>query len=108
MEISKKISGFDSCTFNVEVIKGVPDDDTIAEEDGDGTMEVVDTLEVVASNNDEVDVRFEIGDWRLEVGENDESNDPNEGNFKLWYDTFFIHFHKNGKFLNESKKSVLD
>ncbi len=66
-------------SLNVEVIKGAPDDDNIAEEDGEGTMEVVDTLEVVASNNEEVDVRFEIGDWRLEVGENDESNDPNEG-----------------------------
>ncbi len=63
--------------FYVEVIKGVPEDDNIAEEDG--TMVVVDNLEVAASNNEEVDVRFEIGDWRLEVGENDESNDPNEG-----------------------------
>ena len=39
------------------------------------TMEVV---EEVAEDNEEVDVRFEIGDWRLEMGENDQ-DDPNEG-----------------------------
>ncbi len=43
------------------------------------TMEVV---EEVAEDNEEVDVRFEIGDWRLEMGENDQ-DDPNEGEMTL-------------------------
>jgi hypothetical protein len=42
-------------------------------------MEVV---EEVAEDNEEVDVRFEIGDWRLEMGENDQ-DDPNEGEMTL-------------------------
>ena len=50
------------------------------------TMEVV---EEVAEDNEEVDVRFEIGDWRLEMGENDQ-DDPNEGEMTSAVFDFFL------------------
>ena len=60
------------------------------------TMEVV---EEVAEDNEEVDVRFEIGDWRLEMGENDQ-DDPNEGEMVLALFDFLL---TSWKFYNYSQ-----